>query len=169
MCSVLSFCHIPDDFKFYKSKGRVNYCHIMPSICQSVCRSFTYFITSKISWTDCDKTWMQQTSFTRFAFSRPIHLQKWFILASHLLTNCGSSLQTCPCFSEKFYRKMQDSSHLIYIIIYVGGSKRSETNPILENWFILSDPIIIPLIEASVPDKMNASPWLADDVITYQS
>ena len=51
----------------------------------------------------------------------------------------------------------------------MGGSKSSETNPIPENGFILSDPIMIPLIEAYVSDKINASQWLVDDVITYQS
>ena len=51
--------------------------------------------------------------------------------------------------------------------IYMGGSKSSETNPIPENGLILSDYSIILLFEAYVPDRINASPWLADDVITY--
>ena len=50
-------------------------------------------------------------------------------------------------------------------MIYVGGSKSSETNPIPENRLILSAKIMILLLEASVPDRTNASPWLADDVI----
>ena len=53
--------------------------------------------------------------------------------------------------------------------IYVGGSKSSETNPIPENWFILRDWIMVLLLEVYVPDRINASPWLVDDVITYYS
>ena len=53
--------------------------------------------------------------------------------------------------------------------MYVGGSKSSETNPIPEIGFILNIQIMTPLMGASVPDRINASPWLADDVITYQS
>ena len=52
---------------------------------------------------------------------------------------------------------------------YSGGSKSSETNPIPKYGFILSDPIRIPLIEAFVPDRINAPSWLVDDVITYQT
>ena len=40
--------------------------------------------------------------------------------------------------------------------IYVDGSTRSETNPMPEYGFILCDPIMIPRIEASVPDRINA-------------
>ena len=49
--------------------------------------------------------------------------------------------------------------------MYVGGSKSSETNPIPENGLILGDQIKILLLEAYVPDRINASPWLADDAI----
>ena len=46
---------------------------------------------------------------------------------------------------------------------YVGGSKSFETNPISENGLILSDCIMIILLEAFE----NANQWLNYDVITY--
>ena len=40
----------------------------------------------------------------------------------------------------------------------MGGSKSSETNPIPENGLILTDKIMISLLEASVLEGVNASP-----------
>ena len=54
----------------------------------------------------------------------------------------------------------------VFPYIYVGGSKSSETNHIPENGLILSDKMMISLIEASVLEGVNATPWLTDDVIT---
>ena len=54
----------------------------------------------------------------------------------------------------------------MYCTTYVGGSKSSETNHIPENGLILSNKIMISLLEASVLEEVNASPRLADDVIT---
>ena len=70
------------------------------------------------------------------------------------------------CYSHEDFLNLNKTED---IYRYVGGSKSSETNPIPENGFIMSDRIMIPLIKASVPDIINASPWLTNDVITYHS
>ena len=51
--------------------------------------------------------------------------------------------------------------------MYVVGYKSSETYPIPENGLILSGKFMISLLQASVPERINVSLLLADNVITY--
>ena len=90
------------------------------------------------------------------------HTDKW-VLMSPAFKKVGDK-NTCR---QHGTYKMTFSPQNQNTCIYVGGSKSSETNLIPENGFILSDLIMVLLLEASLPDRINTSLWLADYVITY--